>query len=343
MKLRKTKKQKFISTKSKLKKNKNKTIKKNKNKTIKKNKKGGKVYCEESKEKYPKCGEEGCVFLDNEDEVSKQQWKNYQEIEGYLLSVEGQEAAEKDGFAPTIISKNIQPCDLISIDTSENKAPCIVKRRRKTRTGEKIAYEEEHRDSWCRNYGVENRCTVNDRMYERIKNIIKKRSPLFEGKNIPKNLNIEIPDVDSSIDGDVDSINDEELGDMLMETNIDNSFTGFKPYFFTKTKMKRVKGITVAELINEMIDKLGIEKTSLAENEWSDEIEDLIKKVKKMGFYSHDFNESNIMIDIDNKELCDWINVMIDNGEIITPSKIKDKFNKENILKIVDWGLLRKV
>jgi hypothetical protein len=46
-------------------------------------------------------------------------------------------------------------------------SPCFVKRYRNTRSGKKIFYEEEHRPSWCRNYGVENQCIVDKKMYEK--------------------------------------------------------------------------------------------------------------------------------------------------------------------------------
>ena len=72
-------------------------------------------------------------------------------------------------------------------------------------------------------------------------------------------------------------------------------------------------------------------------------IDNLIEEIKRLGYASNDFNEDNIMIDVDDEELCNWINEMLNKKETITPEKIKQHFGKENILKIVDWGILRRV
>ena len=300
-----------------------------------------KISCKADPSAFPKCGKEGCVYLTENDTVTKKQWKNDREMDGYFLSIEGQQAAQVKNLAPKIISQNIKPCDLISKIGSENKAPCIVKRRRKTKSGEKIAYEEEKRESWCRNYGVENQCIVDENMYNRFKNSSFMNSALIDTAKIPKE--IILPDVDSSIDGDVDSIDDEDLGDMLLETKIDKSFTNYNPVFLTDLKMERIKGLTISELITKMVNSLGEEDTKTVSKVWEDERDNLIEEIKRLGYASNDFNEDNIMIDVDDEELCNWINEMLNKKETITPEKIKQHFGKENILKIVDWGILRRV
>ena len=70
---------------------------------------------------------------------------------------------------------------------------------------------------------------------------------------------------------------------------------------------------------------------------------ELIEKIKEIGYTSKDFNEQNIMIDVDNDMLCSWIDDKLENGIPVTPQMIKEEFGKENILKIVDWGLLNEV
>ena len=166
-------------------------------------------------------------------------------------------------------------------------------------------------------------------------------SALIDTAKIPKE--IILPDVDSSIDGDVDSIDDEDLGDMLLETKIDKSFTNYNPVFLTDLKMERIKGLTISELITKMVNSLGEEDTKTVSIVWEDERDNLIEEIKRLGYASNDFNEDNIMIDVDDEELCNWINEMLNKKETITPEKIKQHFGKENILKIVDWGILRRV
>jgi hypothetical protein len=293
--------------------------------------------CKAGLSEFPKCGKEGCVFLNDENKniVSKKQWKKEQEIPNFLLSVEGQEDSKE--YAPELFSSNIKPCNLISIKNSENKAPCIVKRSRNTRSGKKILYEEENRDSWCRNYGIENQCIVDQIMYDNLKNMKKPEI------NSEKNKNIKIPEIDHLLDGDIDSIVDEELGDLYGKVDIDESFTNANPLYLTNTEMSRIKGITIEELITEMFENFGPEKTISVSQDWEEEKEKIISEVNKLGYKSFDFNEQNIMIDVDDENLCDWIDEMIKKGELITPEKIKKQYHKENILKIVDWGLLQKV
>jgi hypothetical protein len=106
--------------------------------------------------------------------------------------------------------------------------------------------------------------------------------------------------------------------------------------------MNRIKGITIFELIREMLEKLGIEKTKIVKNSWEEEKNKLIDIIYKRGYASDDFNEQNIMIDVDDERLCSWIDNTLKEGIPITPQMIKKEFNKDKILKIVDWGLLKK-
>jgi len=237
---------KYKTRKMKTKKNKSKKIKTNKNKT-KKNIKGGELRsnCLADPKNFPKCGKEGCVYLDDDNSVIKKQWKTLQELPSYYLSIEGQTNSKP--YAPLIDSTDIKPCNLITTIGNENKAPCFVKRHRNTRTGEKILYEEEQRDSWCRNYGIQNQCTVDKNMYDNFKNNVNKVS--FQGK---PNRSINLPEVDDMID----SIKDEDLGNLYGKIEIDESFTNLNPVFLTDIKMNRIKGITIAELIKEMYEIL---------------------------------------------------------------------------------------
>jgi hypothetical protein len=299
--------------------------------------------CYADSNSFPKCGKEGCVYLLDEEgnEVVKKQWKDSNEIPSFELSYEGQQAAQSINLAPKIASVIMKPCDLISKIGSENNAPCIVKRRRKTKNGEKIIFEEEKRPTWCRNYGIDNQCVVDDNMYNKFKNSKYMKIPLIETSKIPKG--ILLPDVDSSIDGDVDSINNEGLGDMLMKPDIDNSFTYFKPIYLTDLQMERIKGLTMNDLIYKMLTNLGEERTRMLSPAWENERDMLIEQIKRLGYFSNDFNEDNIMIDVENEELCNWINEMLEKKIDVTPESVKQQFGKENILKIVDWGLLSKV
>jgi hypothetical protein len=52
------------------------------------------------------------------------------------------------------------------------------------------------------------------------------------------------------------------------------------------------------------------------------------------------------MIDVDNEELCEYIDETLEDGDAISPEMIKDYFGLKKdstILKIVDWGMLRRL
>lgn len=335
-----------------MKKTKNRNYKKNRTKNMKriKSKKGlykknrtkkigGELRgdCNGRPEKFPKCGAEGCVYLDSPNIVTKKQWKTNSQMNNHLLSIEGQDNSKP--YSPKIISTNIKPCNLISKYGNENNAPCFVKRYRNTRNGNKILYEEESRDSWCRNYGVKEQCVVDEKMYNKFKNDVTKLS--FDGN---PGRSVALPDFDSMSDGDgADSLNDEDLGDLYDKIEIDESFTNVNPIFLTDITMDRIKGITILELLQEMGKKLGYEKTLSVSPFWEDEKNDLIQKIMNFGYTSSDFNEQNIMIDIDDEILCSWIDSKLAEKIPITPEMIKQDFKKEHILKIIDWGLLKKV
>jgi uncharacterized protein (UPF0128 family) len=129
---------------------------------------------------------------------------------------------------------------------------------------------------------------------------------------------------------------------MYGEPEIDDTFTYLNPIFLTKINMDRIKGITILDLMEEMFKVLGVDKTMLVKDVWEEEKEQIISQVRDIGYTSPDFNEQNIMIDVDNEDLCYWIDSMLESGNPITPEMIKKEFGKDSILKIVDWGLLQK-
>jgi hypothetical protein len=302
--------------------------------------------CKADPSNFPKCGDEGCVYLDG-DNVIKQQWKSNQQMNNHDLSIEGQSNSAL--YSPNIVSESRKPCDLISIIGKENKAPCFVKRVRKTRKGEKVIYENEKRDSWCRNYGANNQCLVDNRMFK----MFNKMNKVSHVGKIHDSIK---PEVDDFLTGDdvyiEDEIEDEEdveqgerhsgLGELLGEVETPEGFTYLNPVYFTELKMGRIKGITINELISEMIEKLGPEEALGVAGAWESEKEDIIRRVNEIGYTSPDFNENNIMIDVEDENLCSWIDEKLKEGIAVTPDMIKDSFEKENILKIVDWGLLKR-
>ena len=144
-------------------------------------------------------------------------------------------------------------------------------------------------------------------------------------------------------DGDgPDSIEDEGLGNLHDKIDIPQAFTDLNPVLLTELTMNRVQGITIEELIQEMVETIG-EKTMSVAAEWEAEKEKLIQKVRELGYYSDDFNEQNIMIDVEEETLCAWIDEQLAQGIPITPVMIKKQFKREDILKIVDWGQLKRV
>jgi hypothetical protein len=145
----------------------------------------------------------------------------------------------------------------------------------------------------------------------------------------------------SSGDGP-DSIEDEGLGELLDTVDIPEKFTNLNPIYLTDITMNRVKGITIEELIREMVEIIG-EKTSSVADVWDAEMKKIIAQIAKIGYSSIDFHSANIMIDVDDESLCTWIDETLAQGIPITPDMIKKQFGKESILKIVDWGALKRV
>jgi hypothetical protein len=346
------------SNKTKRRKNKNnnktKHIRNRHNKRHKHNNKTNKIggdltnNCKADPSKFPKCGLEGCVYLDNNNSVTKQQWKTQQQIEQHDLSIEGQ--TRSIPYAPAIISENTKECNVISKRGSENVAPCFVKRFRNTPRGTKILYEEENRDSWCKLYGTNKngqndyKCVVDDRMYEKFKTENAPKSGIAITENDIRESKIKLPETDDFLTGESSSIetgiDDEGLGKLLNNVPIDKSFTNINPIFLTNIKMNRIKGTTIFELISEMFEKIGLEKTKIVSDAWEREKNNIIAIINQRGYNSSDFNEQNIMIDVDDERLCLWIDNTLKEGIPITPEMIKTEFGKNNILKIVDWGLL---
>jgi len=311
---------------------------KTKRKSNRKTRRGGllKTKCTANPAHYPKCGEEGCVYLHGDQHVTKRQWKPESYIDAHILSLEGQNNSRP--FAPDIVSQSTRPCDVISRvnEKGEIVAPCFVKRYRTTRTGKKVLYEEEKRSSWCNLYG-KNNCIVDDKMYEAFK------SPRITKVSYEGTPRIELPDIDTMSSGDgPDSIEDEGLGELLDTVDIPEKFTNLNPIYLTDITMNRVKGITIEELIREMVEIIG-EKTSSVADVWDAEMKKIIAQIAKIGYSSIDFHSANIMIDVDDESLCTWIDETLAQGIPITPDMIKKQFGKENILKIVDWGALKRV
>jgi len=48
-----------------------------------------KTKCTVDPSHYPKCGKEGCVFLEGENHVTKRQWKTGPQMMSHMLSIEG--------------------------------------------------------------------------------------------------------------------------------------------------------------------------------------------------------------------------------------------------------------
>jgi hypothetical protein len=319
-----------------------KKIKKHKTLKIKKlkNKKGGTLRdkCLANHAHFPKCGKEGCVFLEGDDRVVKQQWIPNREMPRHLSEVEAQRTSVE--IAPSVFDDIKTPCNLITKKGHENEAPCFVKRFRKTKNGDIIEYQEENRDSWCRSYGKKEQCVVDNKMYERFKHGVRKQMYIPPGTRIPESV---LPDVDSSTDGDPNAIEDEDLGDLHNDVVIPPAFTIFEPIFLTQTNMERIKGITINELLDEILIVLGKEKADSVKSEWEEEKDKIVARAKMYGYNSKDFHGDNIMIDVGDEKLCEWIDTTLEDGIPISPEMIKDTFKKMDILKIVDWGHLEKV
>ena len=183
-------------------------------------------------------------------------------------------------------------------------------------------------------------------MYNKFKNNNLSNSGIPITENEIREAKIKLPETDDFLTGESNSIetgiDDDGIGNLLNNVPIDESFTNVNPVFLTNIHMNRIKGITIFELISEMLKKLGIEKTKIVRDSWEEEKNKLIDIIYKRGYASRDFNEQNIMIDVDDERLCSWIDNTLKEGIPITPQMIKKEFNKDKILKIVDWGLLKK-
>jgi hypothetical protein len=181
---------------------------------------------------------------------------------------------------------------------------------------------------------------VDDKMYQRFKHGVRKQSLIPPGTRFPDGV---LPDVDSSTDGNPDAIDDEELGDLLNDVVIPPPFTGIEPVFLTQINMERIKGITIKELLDEIHVVLGEPAANSVKSSWDYEQRKIVDKAKTYGYTSEDFHVDNIMIDVGDEKLCEWIDATLEDGDPISPYMIRDEFKKTDILKIVDWGQLKKV
>ena len=311
-----------------------------------KRKKGGLLTskCSAVPANFPKCGKEGCVYLNEDDTVTKQQWiKGELELNSRDLSVEGQ--TKSYPYSPKIKSNDAKICNTIHKIGSEDKSPCFVKRVRTTSSGQKILYEEEDRPGWCQNYGhPDTDCVVDDLMYNKFKDISKKESIIPNPReDMISRLEDDISNMDIGLDGDVNAVDTDELGDLLMTAKPSPIFTSIDPFILSNVNSTRVKGITISELMAEMLALLGLDEVNKVSELWEMEKQEIEQKVLKLGYTSSDFNETNIMIDVDDERLCEWIDSELKDGHLITPDMIKQEFGKTEILVIVDWGLLRRV
>jgi hypothetical protein len=298
--------------------------------------KGGDISCIADPKKFPKCGKEGCVYLNGENTVTKQQWKPDKDLEGHLFSVKGQQQSVP--FSPIITDVNDRPCDVIYKKGNVNTPPCFVKRYRFINGKKQIVYEEESKKGWCLHYKSPHSCVVDDVMYDKFKTSVPK--VVYSGDRL--NSSFKPEDLDAYLDGDYDGQTEDDLGDVVTDYHIPTSLTAINPIWLTHIRMNRIKGMTIFELMSEMFDKLGEEKTMSVSTLWESEKELLIQQVSEIGYVSEDFNEHNIMIDVDNETLCPWIDDLLKQGIPVTPELIKEHFQTQHILKIVDWGLLRK-
>lgn len=274
---------------------------------------------------FPKCGKEGCVYLDeNPDLVNKKEWKfGAAEVDYKARQNTYQLKASEKSFAPAIIEQNIIPC--VNIKTDSHSDKCIIKNKNSV-------YEESQSPDLCQNWGKDHICKVDDILYNMLLDQLSEKG---DRKKMP--VNVTLPDSDVNDDGS------------FKNTVESRRFINFNPIYLFSTKNTRVKGLTFEEYLYKIkqYDESIFDKEQIQQNIklWTDELDTIIRNITALtGKFSEDFySMGNYMIDVNDETLCDYIDQQLDEFELITPEMIRKHYKIDPsvpILKIVDWGLL---
>ena len=267
-----------------------------------------------------KTGMEGTVYLIDINTVQKRMFKySHGEIEKFLKNIsELQRVAGENNLAPQVLRTNIKRCNIVHRDYNLNKAPCIKKvDSRSTRASvASPMYLYESRDNECRD---------NDIPEESVCSV---NDFLFE--KLKK-------DITSSVKNDL---------------------------YIVDLVMNRLGGITLDELWDYLTQKIMLftqDPTEInklltkVQNTWKDQIEILTQKLLEYGIRTTDMHYGNIMIDINNAGLCDFIkNIKIESAADLKKFEFSEfaeailnhpdfegyGADDENFLKFIDFGAL---
>lgn len=312
--------------------------------TCRKKQSGGTLQCthqnSEGKIMPPKCGKEGCVYFD-EDRVTKIIiTPDVHRISFLERQFNAQNKGHELGIAPRGIEFNVNMCPKINIEGQD--APCYVKRGVELSGVKKISYIEQKNKSWCRGYrsrsGKDMSGYLQDHACEIPKESYDKMIEEF-GKNkvMVQEYHHTIPNVNNNSNNGNNGSNSEYS--LTNNNSITRPFLDTGSMFTIKIVSERIKGITIEELYEYIISKEKADMVTKIGPLWQDEIVSIMKILESNKITLADVHEGNVMIDVDDSTLCNFIIDHIDKDIPITPDVIRKQFGKKYILKIVDWGM----
>jgi hypothetical protein len=289
----------------------------------------------------PKCGQEGCVYFD-EDRVTKIIiTPDMQRIAHLERRRDDQNKAHKLGIAPQCIEFTSKICPKINIEGQD--APCYVKRGVELSGSKKISYIEQKNKSWCRGYrsrsGKEmsgyledHACEVPKESYDKmIQEFGKNRVMVQEYHNVMPNVNM--------IANENNSNGSNSEYNRTDDNTIKHQFLYSGNMFIIKIVSERINGITIDELYEYIISKGKVDMVKKIGPLWQEEIVRIMRILDSSKISLSDVHSGNVMIDVGDSTLCNFIMDHIDRDVPITPDIIREQFGKQNILKIVDWGI----
>ena len=331
------------------------TLKKRYSKIILKPKQyGGNLICS-LKGLESKCGNEGCVYF-TEDTATKMLIDTIDRLIFLQERCDMQKKAANLGLAPELLNFKFIPITKINIKGKD--APCYVKRGLTLRGKKVISYVLQTQKSWCRGYNKRSKSypgyvLSDDTTIEIPENLFEVMKKLHgKYKVLVKNQSINFPNIinnstyeynsDKPISNNVPYSNNELSADSNFSTiNTDTIHTKFIEQFnlfFIKIVSERIRGITINELYEYLVSKRKtIDDIGPL---WNKEIEYIRNLLRDEGIKVQDINENNVMIDVQNENVCSFIMENIDKNIPITPTLIREKYKGfKSILKVVDWGM----
>ena len=342
------------------------------NKRIKRIQRGGTLTCS-LKDLAPKCGNEGCVYF-TEDTATKMLIGPDQRVEFLFKRYEEQQKAAKLGIAPQPLEITINPCRKLMIKGKD--APCFVKRGLTARGKKYISYVMQKKSSWCHGYTKTNGrkfsgynivdepvCNIPENLfnvmlkeYGHYKLMIENPEPNIPFPNVNEISNNSNNNM-NNMNNNTTTINKKVLTtsssqfSKLENKTVHPTFVNLFNLYVISIRSERIKGITILDLYKYIKSKHNHAMLTTIKPLWDKEIKSIQSIIASMGIELADIHEDNIMIDVNNENICQFIMDHIKQNIPITPDLLRHAYGYEanagaataskrmHILKVVDWGL----